>query len=111
MPCNSRRLISAGSFRLLQVRLDDGRFRRPQVRLDDGWIRLYLARSPFGDLLAEVEHVHSVGDAHDQPHVVLYQEDRQLEVVAQSLEERPELLDLFVTEPSCRLVEQQQLRT
>ena len=54
--------------------------------------------------------MHSVGDAHDQPHVVLYQEDRQLEVVAQSLEERPELLDLLVTEPSCRLVEQQQLR-
>src|SRR5207244_5060879 len=76
-----------------------------QIRLDDGLVRLYLSWSPFCDLLAEVEHVHTVGDSHDKPHVVLDEQDRQLEVAVHAPHERPEPLDLVMAEPSGRFIE------
>ena len=72
--------------------------------------RCTSAGVPLGDLAAEVEHVHVVGDAHDEVHVVLDEEHGQLAVVADLPDEAAELLDLLVVEPARRLVEQQQLR-
>ena len=46
-------------------------FVRAQIRLDHGGITLDLLRCARGDLAAIIEHRHVVGDAHDQPHVVI----------------------------------------
>jgi glyoxylase-like metal-dependent hydrolase (beta-lactamase superfamily II) len=48
------------------------------------------------------------GDAHDEAHVVLDEEHRQVEIVAKPEEEVAEVLNLLVREPTGRLVEQQQ---
>ena len=42
--------------------------------------------------------------------MVLDQEQREVEVVAQAADQRPQLLDLLVVEAARRLVEQEQLR-
>ena len=52
----------------------------------------------------------AVRDAHHELHVVLDEQDRQLEVVAQAADQRRELPDLLVVEPAGRLVEQEQPR-
>src|SRR2546425_7788832 len=48
---------------------------RAEVRLDDPRVTLDLARGPFRDLLAVVQHGHPVGHLHDDAHVVLDQDD------------------------------------
>src|SRR6266545_1137394 len=83
---------------------------RSEVRLDDGGVPLHLGRRPCRDLLPEIEHVHSVGDAHDEAHVVLDEEDRQLVVVTQPFDERAEQVDLVMAEPAGRLVQEQEPR-
>src|SRR3954447_2284426 len=82
----------------------------PQVRLDHGRIALDLGRRALGDLAAEVEHVNPVGKAHDQVHMVLDQEDREVERPANPANLSPELLHLLVVQPPGRLVQQQELR-
>ena len=76
-----------------------------QIRLDHGRISLHLGGSSFRDLPAEVEHVHAVGDAHHEVHVVLDEEDRQLERAPDPADQRAELLDFLVVQASGRLVE------
>ena len=51
-----------------------------------------------------------VGHAHDEGHVVLDEEDRELELVADPAHELAELADLLVVQAAGRLVEQEQSR-
>src|SRR6266699_4150862 len=83
---------------------------RSEVRLDHGWIRLHLTGRSRRDLAAEVEDVHAVGDRHDQVHVVLDEQDRQVEIALKAADQLGELADLFVVEAPGGLVEQQQGR-
>src|SRR5438067_5097022 len=83
---------------------------RPEVGLDHRRVVLHLARRAARDPAAEVEHVHAVGDTHHQLHVVLDQQDRQLEVLAHPADQRAELSDLLVVQASRRLVQEQQPR-
>jgi hypothetical protein len=69
---------------------------------------LHLGGSSFRDLPAEVEHVHTVGDSHHEVHVVLDEEDGQLERAPHPPDQRPELLDFLVVQSAGRLVEQEQ---
>ena len=69
-----------------------------------------LLRRALGDLAAEVEHDDLVGDAHHHRHVVLDEQHRQLELVAQPPDQLRQLVDLGVGQPAGRLVEHQQLR-
>ena len=54
----------------------------PEVRLDHARVGPDLGRWPLRDLLAVVEHRDPLGDAHHDLHVVLDQQDRELELVA-----------------------------
>src|SRR3972149_1783543 len=49
----------------------------PEVRLDDPRVLLDFGGLALGDLLAVVQHGHLVRHFHDDPHVVLDQEDRE----------------------------------
>ena len=71
-----------------------GNCRRPQVGLDHLRVALYLSRGAARDQPPEVEHMHAVGDAHHEAHVVLDQQQRQLEVLAQVADQVAELADL-----------------
>ena len=51
-----------------------------QVRLDHGGVAPHLFGRALGDLLAEVEDVHAVGDRHHEVDVVLDEQDGQVEV-------------------------------
>src|SRR5829696_6407238 len=82
----------------------------PQVGLDDLRVVADRLRLALGDLLAVVEHRHLLGDSHDHLHVVLDQQDRHAQVVAQLAHELGELLGLLRVHAGGRLVEQQQLR-
>jgi hypothetical protein len=79
-----------------------------EVRLDHGLVGLHLGRGAVGDLPPEAHDVHVVGDAHDEVHVVLHEQHRELEVGADLLDELAELPDLLVVEATRRLVEQEQ---
>ena len=81
-----------------------------EVRLDHGRVALDVCRRAFRQLAAEVEHVDPVGEAHDQVHVVLDEEDGHLEGLANPADQRPELHHFLVIQPAGRLVEQQQPR-
>src|SRR5918994_2107403 len=81
-----------------------------EVGLDHRRVGSHLGGRSVRDLLAEVEHVHVVGDAHDEVHVVLDEQHGQLPVLADLLDETAELLDLLVVQPAGGLVEQQQPR-
>src|SRR2546425_1253190 len=48
-----------------------------EVGLDDARVAADRVGRALGDLLAEVQHGHAVGDAHDHRHVVLDEEQRQ----------------------------------
>ena len=65
---------------------------------------------PRAIVFAEVEHVHGLRDAHDEPHVVLDEQHGQVEPLAELEEEVAERRHLLVAEPAGRLVEQQQTR-
>src|SRR5690349_12160956 len=81
-----------------------------QIRLDHRRVALNLRGRALGDLAPEVEDVHAVGDAHHEVHVVLDQQDRQLERRADPPDQAGELPDLVVAEAAGGLVEQQQAR-
>ena len=53
-----------------------------EVGLDDPGIGADLGGRALGDLLAVVEDRDPVADAHDDPHVVLDEQDREAEVVS-----------------------------
>src|SRR5688572_17551767 len=46
-----------------------------QVGLDHGRVAAHLVRRALGDLLPHVEDGHAIGDVHDDPHVVLDEDD------------------------------------
>src|SRR5712692_4765692 len=52
-------------------------FALAQVRVDDGAVGAHLVGRPLGDLLAVIQHHHAARDVHDDPHVVLDQDDRR----------------------------------
>ena len=81
----------------------------PQVGLDDFRVALDLRRRPFGDLEPVVEHGHLVGDAHDDFHVVLDEEDGQVEIATQAVDEAGHLRRLLRIHPRGWLVEEEQL--
>src|SRR5262245_12958437 len=65
-----------------------------EIRLDDPRARLNLPRRALGDLLAVVQDGHAIGDLHDHAHVVLDQDDGEVQVgdePAQQAHERPSL--------------------
>jgi hypothetical protein len=62
------------------------------------------------DLPAEAHDGHVVGDVHHEVHVVLDDEDREVELVAEVADEHAEVSDLLVVQASGRLVEQEQAR-
>src|SRR3954451_3505746 len=80
-----------------------------EVGLDDLGVVADLHRLALRDLLAVVEDRDLLGDAHDDLHVVLDQQDRQLPVVAQLVHEARELLGLLWVHPGRRLVEEKEL--
>src|SRR5262249_36889176 len=82
-----------------------------QISLDHGGVPPPPRGRPPGDLAPEVEDVNAVGDAHDETHVVLDQQDRQLERRSDPPDQARELPDLLVAEPAGGLVEQQQPRS
>src|SRR5690349_1541227 len=52
-----------------------------QVRPDHVGVRLHRGRLALGDHTAEVQHEHTVGDAHDHRHVVLDENLRDAELL------------------------------
>ena len=70
----------------------------------------YLGRRAFGDALAEVERDHPVGQAHQQLHMVLHQQHRQLQPLAQRPNQRSDGAHFLMVQAARRLIEQQQLR-
>jgi hypothetical protein len=73
-------------------------------------VPLHLGGRPLGDLLPVVEHADPVGDPHDDAHVVLDEEHRQLLLHAQLGDEVGELGGLLRVHAGRRLVEEQELR-
>ena len=81
-----------------------------QVGLDDALVALDLGRRALGDALAVVEHRDALGDAHDDAHLVLDEQDGHAALVAQAADERRRLRRLGGVHAGRRLVEQQQAR-
>src|SRR5690606_11732228 len=54
----------------------------PDVRLDDARIRLRLGCGALHELAPVIEHDHPLGERGDESHVVLDDDDRHIEVVA-----------------------------
>src|SRR5207245_4027456 len=79
---------------------------RAEVRPDDPRVTLDLARGPFPDLLAVVQHGHPVGHLHDDAHVVLDQDDGEPEVDDELAQQAHERAGLRPRHPGGRLVEQ-----
>src|SRR4029078_5252697 len=83
---------------------------RSQVGLDHALIVLDLTGRSLVDLAAEIQHDDAVGDPHHELHVVLDEQDRETELIAQSPNGVAELVDLGMRQSRRRLVEQQQAR-
>src|SRR5439155_4019176 len=79
-----------------------------QVGLDHRGVVLHLLRRAVRDLAAEVEHCDALADRHHEVHVVLDEQDRQVEVVLDAADDRPQRPDLLVVQPARTLVEHQQ---
>src|SRR5215218_3168150 len=99
-----------GPYRALTSRSSSSGTLLPEVGLDHLRVGAHLGGRALGDLPSEIENVDAVADRHDERHVVLHQEDRQLEVLLQAPERALQLLDLFVVEAAGRLVQEQQAR-
>ena len=78
-----------------------------EVGADHLRVGAHLGRRPVGDQPAEVEHGHPVGDAHDQAHVVLDEEDGDLQPLADVADGGRHLAGLGGVHARHRLVEQQ----
>src|SRR5215813_5592051 len=82
-----------------------GSSRLAQISADHPFILLHLCRCALGDLTAEIERDDLVGDRHDEVHVMLDEEDRDIAVMADAPDQRAEPRDLLVVEPAGRLIE------
>src|SRR6185437_15203831 len=87
-----------------------GIFGLPEIGADHLRLVAHLLRRAVGDLLAELQRHHLVRYAHHQAHVMLDQQDAELELLADRDQQRGQLVHLAVVEAARRLVEQQQLR-
>src|SRR5512132_174761 len=79
-----------------------------EIGLDHVGVLLHLARRSLRDLPPEVQDVNALADAHDERHVMLDDQDGQVEVLPQPPDQRAELAHLLVVEAPGRLVEQQE---
>src|SRR5438552_290225 len=80
----------------------------PQVRLDDSWIALDLLRRSLGDLLSVVENGYAFGGAHDNPHLVLDQNDGGPELIANAADQPDNGQALLQVHTGRGLVKEQQ---
>src|SRR5207302_2903197 len=83
-------------------------FRRSEVGRNHPLVFLHFARRPLRDLLAEVEGPHLVGELHDEVHVMLHDQQRQVVALLNVLDQSDQVGHLLVVEASCRLVEEEQ---
>src|SRR3954470_18966779 len=86
------------------------RSRRAEIRLDDPRILAHLSRRSLGDLLAVIQDGHPVRDAHNYPHLVLDEEDRDPTLIPEPSYELCQPRRLLRVHPSRWLVQEQQLR-
>src|SRR5437764_14789609 len=77
-----------------------------QVGLDDGGVLAHLAGRSLRDLPAEVQDDDAVRDAHDQVHVVLHDQQRQVQLVVDAADQLAQLGDLVVVQAAGGLVQQ-----
>src|SRR5215208_1486295 len=105
-PCSAL----TGPYRASTLRSSSSGIFLAEVGLDDGGVRAHLGGCPLGDLAAEIEDVHAVGDRHHEVHVVLDEQDGERVLLAEALDQQPEVADLLVVEAAGGLVEQQQPR-
>ena len=80
-----------------------------QICSDHLSIAANLGRPALGEDLAEVEHVHVVANTHDQAHVVIDEEHRHVEPLADRVEKVGKPFGLAGVEARGGLVEQDQL--
>src|SRR5262245_57868418 len=83
---------------------------RAEVGADHLGVVAHVVGRAVADLLAVVEHDHTVGDVHHHAHVVLDQHDRGAELVVDVEHEATHVLLLLDVHAGHRLVEQQHLR-
>src|SRR5829696_3146983 len=84
------------------------RLRGAEVSLNDPGVLPHVLRGPLGDLLPVVEHRHPVGDAHDDAHLVLYEEDGDAALFPEALDQAGQPRGLLGVHAGRGLVEQQQ---
>ena len=82
----------------------------PEIGAQDLGIALHLLGLAICDAAAEVEHGHPIGQAHDELHVVLDQQDRDAELLAYLHDCRGHAPGLVGVHPRDRLVEQEERR-
>ncbi|CCY06109.1 putative uncharacterized protein [Eggerthella sp. CAG:1427] len=80
----------------------------PQIRLDDGGIGFDVGRAALGDDLAVVQHADALADTHDQIHVVLDEQNGDLEGIPDAADVLHQLRRLGRVHARRRLVQQQQ---
>jgi hypothetical protein len=80
----------------------------PEVGAQHLWVQLHFLGTPVSDAPAEIEHGYSIGNAHDQAHVVLDQQDRDVQAVTDIANEMGHASCFVGVHPGCRLVEKQQ---
>ena len=78
-----------------------------QIRFDDAWVTLHFSRRAFGDLLAEVHHIDTIGKAHHEVHIVLDQQNSE-SFIPQPAKQIIQRALLQVTKTGSGLIEQQQ---
>src|SRR5439155_12741263 len=83
--------------------------RAAEIGVDHSRIVADLLRRALGDLLAEVQHSHPVGDPHDDRHVVLDEQQREPPLERDRPDERRRLARLARRHAGGGLVEQQEL--
>src|SRR5262249_15953974 len=100
---------TASDSTLSTVRSARGRASPAEIRLDDPRARLNLSRRALGDLLAVVQNGHPIGDLHDHAHVVLDQDDGEVEIGDEAAQQPHERACLALGHAGGRLVQQQEL--
>ena len=111
-PCRAARSasgIGAAWSRIRVTGLDIRPHLLAEVGADDVGVALHLVGHAGGDRYAEVDDHHPVGEVHDQAHVVLDHDDRDVELVADVEDVAGGVLGLLEVHAGHRLVEQQQL--